>query len=49
MKREDSWVSLTRREREVRALLSSRQTNRQIANQLATSRRTASSYVKHFL
>jgi DNA-binding CsgD family transcriptional regulator len=49
MTRDDPWASLTRRERGVLALLSSRQTDKQIADQLAISRRTASSHVAHIL
>jgi DNA-binding CsgD family transcriptional regulator len=49
MKREYQWVGLTRREREVLALLSSRQTDQEIADQLFISRRTASSHVGNIL
>ena len=49
MTREDRGVGLTRREREVLALLSVRQTDQEIADRLAISRRTASSHVAHIL
>ena len=49
MTREDPWIGLTPREREVLALLSSRQTDQQIADRLAISRRTTSSHVAHIL
>ena len=49
MTREDRGVGLTRREREVLALLSFRQTDQEIADRLAISRRTASSHVAHIL
>jgi len=49
MKREDQWVGLTRREREVLALLSSRQTDQEIADRLSISRRTASNHVANIL
>jgi len=49
MTREDRGVGLTRREREVLALLSVRQTDQVIADRLAISRRTASSHVAHIL
>jgi DNA-binding CsgD family transcriptional regulator len=49
MKREDRWVGLTRREREVLALLSSWQTDQEIADQLFISRRTASTHVANIL
>jgi len=42
-------IALTRREREVLALLCYRQTDREIAERLAISRRTASSHVAHIL
>jgi DNA-binding CsgD family transcriptional regulator len=45
----DPWIGLTPREWEVLALLSSRQTDQQIADRLAISRRTASSHVAHIL
>jgi DNA-binding CsgD family transcriptional regulator len=49
MTREDRGVGLTRREREVLALLSVRQTDQEIADRLTISRRTASSHVAHIL
>jgi DNA-binding CsgD family transcriptional regulator len=46
---DDRRVGLTRREREVLALLTFRQTDQEIADRLAISRRTASSHVANIL
>jgi DNA-binding CsgD family transcriptional regulator len=46
---DDRKVGLTRREREVLALLTFRQTDQEIADRLAISRRTASSHVANIL
>ena len=49
MKRDCSNVCLTQREREVLALLCFRQTDREIADRLGISRRTASAHVASIL